>query len=254
MTKIPSITLALWPLNTTFFTLFAPCSPSTFPSPYIRNFPTMLSTIPATILSSDGFFPNTFPSFYDDFTSWGCIEPSFTVPEQGIESVFSPTQSPTSEPVTSNESGSGSDKSKPDSPNSSLNNNDCPNSGPDDLAINERKRKRMISNRESARRSRMRKQTHLENMRNQANRFKIENQDLTNRMQLVTGHCQIVDRNNEMLRTESILLRQRLEGIREILFARQLQQQLYNSSAWPCNNYVEQKPQFINIQPIINHH
>ncbi|MCE3051540.1 hypothetical protein HAX54_050107 [Datura stramonium] len=174
----------------------------------------MLSTIPATILSSDGFFPNTFPSFYDDFTSWDCIEPAFTYPEQGVESVFSPMQSPTPEPVTSNESGSGSDKSKPDSPNSSVNNNDGPNSGPDDPAISEKKRKRMISNRESARRSRMRKQTHLENLRNQSNRLKVENRDLTNRVQLVTGHCQLVEKHNEMLRTESILLRQRLEAIR----------------------------------------
>ncbi|WMV18269.1 hypothetical protein MTR67_011654 [Solanum verrucosum] len=152
-------------------------------------------------------------------------------------------QSLTPEPVISHDSGSGSDKSKPESPN------DSPN-----LAINERKRKRMISNRESARRSRIRKQTHLENLRNQSNRLKLENRDLTNRVQLVIGHYQLVERNNEMLRVESVLLRQRLEGIRDILITRQLQQQLYNSDfAWPCNNlYAEQRPHIIN-QPIINH-
>ncbi|KAL3372872.1 hypothetical protein AABB24_005082, partial [Solanum stoloniferum] len=202
-------------------------------------FPIMLSTI----LSSDGFFPNTFPSFYDDFTQWNYIEPTSIFPEPGVESVFSPMQSLTPEPVISHDSGSGSDKSKPESPN------DSPN-----LAINERKRKRMISNRESARRSRIRKQTHLENLRNQSNRLKLENRDLTNRVQLVIGHYQLVERNNEMLRVESVLLRQRLEGIRDILITRQLQQQLYNSAfAWPCNNlYVEQRPHIIN-QPIINH-
>ncbi|KAH0688903.1 hypothetical protein KY289_016261 [Solanum tuberosum] len=197
----------------------------------------------STILSSDGLFPNTFPSFYDDFTQWNYIEPTSIFPEPGVESVFSPMQSPTPEPVISHDSGSGSDKSKPESPN------DSPN-----LSINERKRKRMISNRESARRSRMRKQTHLENLRNQSNRLKIENRDLTNRIQLIIGHYQLVERNNEMLRAESVLLRQRLEGIRDILITRQLQQQLYNSAfAWPCNNlYVEQRPHIIN-QPIINH-
>ncbi|XP_059282333.1 bZIP transcription factor 11-like [Lycium ferocissimum] len=222
----------------------------------------MLSTIPATILSSDGLFPNTLPSFSDDFTSWDYFEPAFTSFEQGVESVFLAMQSPAPEPVTPHDSGSGSDKSKPDSPNSSfgsdepnLNNNDCLNAGSDDLTINERKRKRMISNRDSARRSRMRKQKHLENMRSQANQLKVENRDLSNRVHLVTGHCQLVQRNNEMLRTESILLQQRLENIRQILLARQLQQQLYNSSAWPCNmNYVEQRPQMIFNQPIINHH
>ncbi|KAH0701768.1 hypothetical protein KY285_016046 [Solanum tuberosum] len=197
----------------------------------------------STILSSDGLFPNTFPSFYDDFTQWNYIEPTSIFPEPGVESVFSPMQSPTPEPVISHDSGSGSDKSKPESPN------DSPN-----LSINERKRKRMISNRESARRSRMRKQTHLENLRNQSNWLKIENRDLTNRVQLIIGHYQLVERNNEMLRAESVLLRQRLEGIRDILITRQLQQQLYNSAfAWPCNNlYVEQRPHIIN-QPIINH-
>ncbi|XP_006362088.1 bZIP transcription factor 53-like [Solanum tuberosum] len=201
----------------------------------------------STILSSDGLFPNTFPSLYDDFTQWDYIEPTSIFPEPGVESVFSPMQSPTPEPVISHDSGSGSDKSKPDSPN------DSPNPGSDDLA--ERKRKRMISNRESARRSRMRKQTHLENLRNQSNRLKLENRDLTNRVQLVTGHYQLVERNNEMLRAESILLRQRLEGIHDILITRQLQQQLYNSAfaIRPCNNlYVEQRPHIIN-QPIINH-
>lgn len=200
----------------------------------------------STILSSDGIFPNTFPSFYDDFTQWDCTEPTSTFPKQGVELVFSPTQSPTPEPVISHDSGSGFDKSKPDSPN------DSPNSGTHDLA--ERKRKRMISNRESARRSRMRKQTHLENLRNQSNRLKLENRDLTNRIQLITGHYQLVKRNNEMLRAESIFLQERFKGIRDLLITRQLQQQLYNSAfAWPCNNlYVEQRPHMIN-QPIINH-
>lgn len=177
----------------------------------------------STILSSDGLFPNPVSSFYEWDWAWD---------EQGA----SPMQSPTLEPVIS---GSGSDKSKPDSPN------DSPNSGSD-----EKKRKRMISNRESARRSRMRKQTHLENLRDELNRLKVENRDLTNRVRSVTGHCQLVERENEMLRTELILLGQRLEGIHEILKAKQLQQQLCNSHAWPCNNlYVEQRPYIIN-QPI----
>nr|XP_009804217.1 PREDICTED: G-box-binding factor 1-like [Nicotiana sylvestris] len=195
----------------------------------------------------------------NNHSPWECLESAFILPEQRVESVFSPNQSPTPEPVLSN-SGSGPDKYITDSPNSSsgsdeLNmNNDSPNSGSDILVINERKRKRMISNRESARRSRMRKQKHLDNLRNQANRHKVANRDLTNRVHLVTSHCQLVQRNNEMLRTESVLLQQRLENIREILLARQLQQQLYHSSAWPCNNYVEQRPQIFINQPIINHH
>ncbi|PHU19587.1 hypothetical protein BC332_10738 [Capsicum chinense] len=99
-------------------------------------------------------------------------------------------------------------------------NHSSPNLGSDDLAVSEKKRKCMILNRESARQSRKRKQTHLVNLRNQSNRLKVKNRDLTNRVLMITGHCQLVRRENEMLRTESILLRQRLEGIREILLTR----------------------------------
>ncbi|GMJ08061.1 hypothetical protein HRI_004475300 [Hibiscus trionum] len=101
--------------------------------------------------------------------------------------------------------------------------------------IDERKRRRMISNRESARRSRMRKQRHIENLRNHANRLRIENRQLTNRLGFVLYHCNRVRTENDRLRSEYSVLRQKLSDIHQILLFKQLQQ--LPSSAWPpCNN------------------
>ncbi|KAK4346689.1 hypothetical protein RND71_033028 [Anisodus tanguticus] len=220
----------------------------------------MLSTFPAISLSADGLFPNLFPAFDGGFTPWDCIEPAFLFPQEVEleEPVVSPKESPPPEPVISN-SDSGSDDSKPnsihsisgsDEPGRNNNNNNNSNRCPDERKrqrmtsnrdIDERKRRRMVSNRESARRSRMRKQKHLENLWNQANRLKVANRELINRLRLITHQCQVVQCDNERLRTESAILRQRLEAIRQILIARQLEQQFNSYSAWPCNN-MEQTP------------
>lgn len=203
----------------------------------------MLSSFPA-MLSSDGFFGTPFPAFEGGFTPWYCQEPTF--PFQQDEPVFG--LDPTQEPVFSN---SGSDNSNPIHISSNSGSNEenrkrsSSNSGSDDPPIvDERKRRRMISNRESARRSRMRKQKHLENLRNQVNRLKVGNRDIMNQLRLVTHHSQLLLRDNERLRSESVMLRQKLWDIRQVLLVRQLQQQLA-SSAWPCNNVTsinEQTP------------
>ncbi|KAG2242623.1 hypothetical protein Bca52824_095536 [Brassica carinata] len=84
----------------------------------------------------------------------------------------------------------------------------------------ERKRKRMESNRESARRSRMRKQNHIDNLRNQ-----IKSDEMGNRLRLVIYHLQQVNTDNNWLVTEQEMLRLRLSELRRILILRQLQQQ-----------------------------
>ncbi|KAK9053289.1 hypothetical protein SSX86_029922 [Deinandra increscens subsp. villosa] len=100
-------------------------------------------------------------------------------------------------------------------------------------AAEDRKRRRMISNRESARRSRMRKQKHLENMRNQLNRLKTGNKDVMNRLRVVNLHGQLLRQENQRLVSESVMLQQKLRA----LHVRQLNHQLL-ASAWPCNNNV----------------
>ncbi|XP_077233478.1 basic leucine zipper 4-like [Tasmannia lanceolata] len=88
----------------------------------------------------------------------------------------------------------------------------------------ERKKRRMISNRESARRSRLRKQKHLEDLRNQVNRLRTENREITNRFGSISQHLHLVRRENDRLLSESAVLRQRLSFFRRILVLRQVQQ------------------------------
>ncbi|KAI3704610.1 hypothetical protein L1987_74835 [Smallanthus sonchifolius] len=111
--------------------------------------------------------------------------------------------------------------------------------------IDDRKQRRMISNRESARRSRMRKQKHLENLRNLVNRHKIGNREVMNRLRFVSRQEQTLRQENERLRSELGMLRQKLWDLHQVMLVWQLPNQLL-SSAWPCNNNVtsfnEQNP------------
>ncbi|KAF8050773.1 hypothetical protein N665_1883s0003 [Sinapis alba] len=116
----------------------------------------------------------------------------------------------------------------------------------------EKKRKRMESNRESAKRSRMRKQSHINNLRNQVNQLNLENRELKNRLQLFTYQLQRVSTDNNRLVTEQEILRLKLSEMRRILMIRQLQQQ----QQWELNNrrrsMTEQNPSSIIDHMIYN--
>lgn len=100
--------------------------------------------------------------------------------------------------------------------------------------IDERRRRRMISNRDSARRSRMRKQRHLENLRKQVNRLRIENRVLMDRLRFVVHHCYRLRTENDLLLSEHIVLRQKLADIREaILLQQYMQLDLLHDHAMP---------------------
>lgn len=104
-------------------------------------------------------------------------------------------------------------------------------------SIDERRRNRKISNRESARRSRMRKQNHFENLRNQVTQYSTGNQELMSRLRIVNHNGQLVRRENERLRFESVMLQQRLYNLRQLLVTPELNHALVQS-AMPCNNNV----------------
>lgn len=183
----------------------------------------------STLLSSDGFFGTPFPAF----EPWDFQEPPLSF--QQDEPVFSPD--PTQEPIFSN---SGSDNSEPMPISSNSGSKEenrkrkSSNSGSDDPTVvdDERKRiRRMISNRESARRSRMRKQKHMEDLRNEVNRLKFENRDMMNQLRLFTHHSQILQTENELLRSKSVMLQQKLWDMHQDLVVRQLEQQLSSSLA-----------------------
>ncbi|CAI0393468.1 unnamed protein product [Linum tenue] len=85
--------------------------------------------------------------------------------------------------------------------------------------VDERKRRRMVSNRESARRSRWRKKRHLEKLTEQANRLNLENQELKYALGSTLSQCNVVWKANQRLRSESVVLRGRLTGLCRTLAA-----------------------------------
>ncbi|KAE8730033.1 hypothetical protein F3Y22_tig00003041pilonHSYRG00621 [Hibiscus syriacus] len=80
--------------------------------------------------------------------------------------------------------------------------------------IDERKRRRMISNRESARRSRMRKQKHLDELWSQVIRLRNENQSLVDKLNHVSECRDLVLQENARLKEETSDLRQILTDIK----------------------------------------
>jgi len=81
----------------------------------------------------------------------------------------------------------------------------------DKSIINERRQKRMISNRESARRSRLRKQQHLDELRSQIAHLQAENTHLVNRYSLASQQYVQLNEENSVLRSNATNLRHQLE-------------------------------------------
>ncbi|TMX05155.1 hypothetical protein EJD97_002016 [Solanum chilense] len=79
--------------------------------------------------------------------------------------------------------------------------------------IDERKQRRMISNRESARRSKMRKQRHLDELWSQVVRLRTENNNLINKLNQVSESHEKVVQENMQLKDEAYDLRRLLVDI-----------------------------------------
>ncbi|CAD5187075.1 ocs element-binding factor 1-like [Musa acuminata AAA Group] len=83
------------------------------------------------------------------------------------------------------------------------------------VSPDERRRlRRMISNRESARRSRARKQRHLEELRGQAGRLRSQNHELADRLGGLARRCLLLRQDNDRLRAEASALCRRLADLR----------------------------------------
>ncbi|KAL0314646.1 UNVERIFIED_CONTAM: bZIP transcription factor 44 [Sesamum angustifolium] len=83
--------------------------------------------------------------------------------------------------------------------------------------MDQRKRKRMQSNRESARRSRLRKQKHLDDLMAQVAQLKKENGQTLSSINVTTQHYVNVEAENSVLRAQMMELTQRLQSLNEIL-------------------------------------
>ncbi|GKU87006.1 hypothetical protein SLEP1_g1468 [Rubroshorea leprosula] len=83
--------------------------------------------------------------------------------------------------------------------------------------IDERKRKRMLSNRESAKRSRMKKQKQLEDLLNEVNTLKNENSQLVQSISIVSQRYAEIEGSNNILRAQAMELTERLESLNSML-------------------------------------
>ncbi|XP_044512064.1 basic leucine zipper 4-like [Mangifera indica] len=96
-----------------------------------------------------------------------------------------------------------------------------PNSGSEGsnreaYTVDEKKRRRMISNRESARRSRWRKKRHLENLTEELNQLKVQNRELKTKLSWALSKSQLVWRENEQLTSEFVALWGKLSQLNQI--------------------------------------
>jgi len=85
------------------------------------------------------------------------------------------------------------------------------------LLMDQRKRKRMQSNRESARRSRMRKQKQVDDLMTFVAQIRKDNNQIMTTINLTTQHYINVEAENSILRAQVMELRQRLDSLNEIL-------------------------------------
>lgn len=102
------------------------------------------------------------------------------------------------------------------------------------MAIDERKQRRMISNRESARRSRMRKQRHLDELWSQVIRLRTDNHCLIDKLNRVSESHQLALKENAKLKEETSNLRQLISEIKSNNeennnFLRELEDSISNS-------------------------
>ncbi|KAK8478039.1 hypothetical protein V6N13_048153 [Hibiscus sabdariffa] len=83
--------------------------------------------------------------------------------------------------------------------------------------MDQRKRRRMESNRESARRSRMRKQKHLDDLVAQITELKNDNNQIQTSIGFTTQHYMNIEAENSVLMAQMMELSQRLESLNQIL-------------------------------------
>ncbi|KAG2303031.1 hypothetical protein Bca4012_061385 [Brassica carinata] len=85
------------------------------------------------------------------------------------------------------------------------------------VPVDDRKRKRMLSNRESARRSRMRKQKHVDDLTAQINQLTNDNRQILTSLTVTTQLYMKIQAENSILTAQMSELSTRLESLNEIV-------------------------------------
>ncbi|KAK9060390.1 hypothetical protein SSX86_021094 [Deinandra increscens subsp. villosa] len=83
--------------------------------------------------------------------------------------------------------------------------------------LDQKRKKRMISNRESARRSRERKQRHIDELTSQVSQLRKDNSQMMASVSVTTQHCVNLETENRVLRAQVAELSQQLQSLNEII-------------------------------------
>lgn len=84
--------------------------------------------------------------------------------------------------------------------------------------MEKRRKRRKESNRESARRSRVRKQQHLDDLSSQVDQLKNQKQQLSMALSMTTENLLAVEAQNSVMHTQKAELDSRLFALREIIY------------------------------------
>jgi len=84
--------------------------------------------------------------------------------------------------------------------------------------MEKRRKRRKESNRESARRSRVRKQQHLDDLSSQVDQLKNQNQQLRMALSMTTQNLVAVEAQNSVMQTQKVELESRLCALGEIIY------------------------------------
>ncbi|GLU02875.1 hypothetical protein SLE2022_201080 [Rubroshorea leprosula] len=113
------------------------------------------------------------------------------------------------------------------------------------VLMDQRKRKRMISNRESARRSRMRKQKHLNDLMEQVAQLREENNQIITSINITTQHFLNIEAENSVLRAQAGELTHRLQSLNEIITVLNAGQAAFNCED-TSSSFIEPVDGFLN--------
>lgn len=89
------------------------------------------------------------------------------------------------------------------------------------VMVDERRQRRMLSNRESARRSRMRKQKHLDELRAQVAHMRGENRQILNSFDILTQRYSHALEENRVLKAQAMELSQHIHHLQQAFAASQ---------------------------------
>lgn len=112
--------------------------------------------------------------------------------------------------------------------------------------MDQRKRKRMLSNRESARRSRMRKQKHLDDLVSQVGQLRKENQQILTSVNITTQQYLSVEAENSVLRAQVGELSHRLESLNEMIELLNASSGVFGAAGASGGTFMEPSNSFFN--------